>query len=379
MTGDNGILTKAKEARIKTEKAEIVEKIQTEILEKQAGNNGDITEKQLNDILQNHGTVTGEGEDKILTTIEKGYEIKVSDIFGKTTVGGSTGVSVSDIFDATGTVEGKLHIGDFINYTAGDWTDGKMSEIAKTGVEANNSINLPTTNFQFGGFTNTSSRDGNATPYDNTYNYVQETKSDGTKQAVTGWRLFDVNDGAITLISAGCPEDYFHPYVSSWIDSAYISEYILTGNINSNADASALELGTTYKVRDWSMYKNSKYKAQTATILTKAKLDEWYNKYQNMTNADTHIYETFQTIYGTKYESLIDNYVYYWLCSAYGNIGVYYIHPASHKEDTYYDRAFGVRVLVSLSSEIKLSEEPNGTKTVTSRNVDYTYNIWNLE
>lgn len=40
--------------------------------------------------------------------------------------------------------------------------------------------------------------------------------------------------------------------------------------------------------------------------------------------------------------------------------------------------AFGVRVLVSLSSEVKLSEEAVGSKTVVSRGNEYTYNVWNL-
>ena len=131
-------------------------------------------------------------------------------------------VEVGDIFDPTGTVEGKLHVGDFVNYSAGNWdgTNGtEYKKLSNTGGTAPvDSTDKPTSNFQFGGFTSTASRDGNATPYNTSYAYVTD-KSTG--QAVTGWRVFDVTDGKITLISAGCPEDYYHPGGTSY---AYISE-----------------------------------------------------------------------------------------------------------------------------------------------------------
>ena len=190
-------------------------------------------------------------------------------------------VDVDTVFDQTGNIDGKLHVGDFVNYSAGSWDGDNGTEYKKieesTGVVPNNSTDLPTGDSRFGGFTSTSSRDGNATPYDISYPYV---KDKATGQAVTGWRVFDVDDGKITLISAGCPEDFFR--VNNRND-AYISEYILTGNINSNADASALGLGTTYKVRDWSMYLASAYKTTgKATILTYEKLNEWYTKYMKV-------------------------------------------------------------------------------------------------
>ena len=61
-------------------------------------------------------------------------------------------------------------------------------------------------------------------------------KDKTTGKAVKGWRIFDITDEKITLISAGCPEDFYHPVDGN---SAYISEYILTGHINSIADASS--------------------------------------------------------------------------------------------------------------------------------------------
>ena len=287
------------------------------------------------------------------------------------------GVSISEIYDETGLVEDKLHIGDFVNYTAGTWEDGKITNIANTGVEANNSTELPSTAYQFGGFTEESSRDGNATPHNASYNYVQETTKEGIKQSVTGWRVFDIKeDGTIILISAGCPEDYYHPAGNN---NAYISEYILTGNINENikGQESTLGLGTTYKARDWSMYLNSNYKATSATVLTKEKIDEWYVKYMDLESADVYN-DIFKNIYGTKYESLIDNYSYYWLATAADQTFLIDVNPEYQQVFTYYE-ALGLRVLISLSPETKLSINRSGTKTITSRDVEYTYNVWDLK
>ena len=287
-------------------------------------------------------------------------------------------VDVDTVFDQTGNIDGKLHVGDFVNYSAGKW-DGdngtEYSKIANTGVAPNNATDLPAGDFQFGGFTSTASRDGNATPRISSYAYVTDK---ATGQAVTGWRVFDVTEEKITLISAGCPEDFYHPYRTNY---AYISEFILTGNINDGvADASSLGLGTTYKPRDWSMYLSSAYKTTgTATVLTKAKLDAWYTKYMGVADANTYNTATFQTIYGTKYESLIDNYSYYWLSSACSSLTLNCVYPSGRAMSGYDSNGCGLRPLITLPSTTKVSEESVGTKTVTSRGTDYTYNVWNIE
>ena len=268
----------------------------------------------------------------------------------------------------------KVKVGDFVNYSAGKWTAEDMTKIQNSGakIAANKSSSLPNKAFQFGGFTEGSSKDGNATPYNSSYAYVTD-KSTGS--AVTGWRVFDIDGDNVTLISAGCPEDYYHSYSTNY---GYISEYILSGNTNSSAP-SDLELGSKYTARDWSMYVNASYGSRiTATALTKTRLDQWYNKNYNLTSADTYNNSTFQKIYGTNNESLIDNYSYYWLASAYNSYYVYYVGPNSRYVNGSSNDAFGVRVLVSLPSGIQTSE-PVGTKTVTSRDKDYTYNVWNIK
>ena len=86
--GTNGIINKAKDAKIKTDIASIKENIQMEILGKQAENNGNISDDSLKEILEKYGTLSEEEKltDKTLTTTKGSYEIKVSDIFNGTTV-----------------------------------------------------------------------------------------------------------------------------------------------------------------------------------------------------------------------------------------------------------------------------------------------------
>ena len=88
LMGDNGLINKTKDAKIKTEIAGIKEEIQTDILGKQAENNGNISDDSLKEILEKYGTLSEEEKltDKTLTTTKENYEIKVSDIFNGTTV-----------------------------------------------------------------------------------------------------------------------------------------------------------------------------------------------------------------------------------------------------------------------------------------------------
>lgn len=88
LMGDNGLITRANDAKIATEIADIKEQIQTEILSEQAGNQGNILDSSLETILLKYGTLSNEEKliDKTLTTTKGNHEIKVSDIFNGTTV-----------------------------------------------------------------------------------------------------------------------------------------------------------------------------------------------------------------------------------------------------------------------------------------------------
>ena len=88
LMGDNGLINRTKDAKIATEIASIKEEIQTDILGEQGENQGKISDNTLKGILEKYGTLSKEEKliDKILTTTNGNYEIKVSDIFNGTTV-----------------------------------------------------------------------------------------------------------------------------------------------------------------------------------------------------------------------------------------------------------------------------------------------------
>ena len=88
LMGDNGLITRANDAKIATEIADIKEQIQTDILSEQAENYGNISDDTLKGILEKYGVLSKEEKliDKTLTTTKGNHEIKVSDIFNGTTV-----------------------------------------------------------------------------------------------------------------------------------------------------------------------------------------------------------------------------------------------------------------------------------------------------
>ena len=289
-------------------------------------------------------------------------------------------LTVADIFDSTGNDSNGLHIGDFVDYTAGNWDATSLAKITASGAKLAPTTTKPTAGYTFGGFGSTASRDGNAESYDSsTYTYVKYTSGN----AVTGWRVFDVDttSNKITLISAGCPEDYYHPYGTSY---GYISQYILTGD--STGKPSSLDL-SSYTPRDWTMYENSSKGAieNSAVALSKTRLDEWYSKYV-VASADTYTSSIFQKIYNEnsfkKYQTLIDNYSYYWLASAYPGYtnSLSYVGPNNKYVSRSSNLAFGVRVLVSISG-VQLTKSAT-TKTLQDpreSGTTYTYAYWNIQ
>ena len=93
LSGNNGILSNATEAKKKSIIADVKEQARVDILSKQADKLGeDLTEDELTEILDKYGEITGEGEslkDKILKTDNGRYEILIEDIIGEMTTGGS--------------------------------------------------------------------------------------------------------------------------------------------------------------------------------------------------------------------------------------------------------------------------------------------------
>ena len=116
------------------------------------------------------------------------------------------------------------------------------------------------------------------------------------------------------------------------------------------------------------MYENGYAEEDSAKVLTKAGLDEWYDKYiiEPGKDDEVNIYNTgvFKTIYQTeydKYQTLVDNYSYYWLGSAYNSGSMYGVnlHSRNVNDYCYSDYAFGLRLLVFLKSDISLKKRRN--------------------
>lgn len=246
----------------------------------------------------------------------------------------ANGVKPSELFDQAGSNADGLHIGDFVNYDAGTWTQDEINSIQtglKTNLQtANGSTGYPSNEFQFGGFTAGSSRNGNATPNPN-YGYVTAAcdyiKDASTNSAITGWRIFDIDGNTVTLISAGNPEDYM--VTTSVENYGFIHEYILTGNVNSDWTTGEKDKAN-YQKREWKKYVNEEQKATNAIPLTKKALDNWYTKYTETENANVELGTVFNKIYEEpyiKYQNIIDNYSQYWLSTASGNYGFYLFGP----------------------------------------------------
>lgn len=378
---NDGIIQHAEDVKIETRGATVEEERNLWRVEKVYDEYKNVkTAKTLEELIQDlvdRNLLTEDEKDIILGNEEKGIEAT-----GKVTIGSRTiefavksptQGSITDIYDSTGTGEG-LHIGDFINYDAGTWTDEDITAIENTGSKQSVSTGNPSNSFQFGKLTSGNSRNESVATNSTTYSYVK----DESGNAVKGWRIFDINGDTVTLISAGCTESYLHAKsCGSNTRNGYVSEYILTGNINSTADATALSLMSTCTKRDFSMYEQGI--GTNARTITKAILDDWYTKYMEFESADIYESETFKSIYGTKYESLIDIYAEYWLGTQ----------KTTYVDDLLYIGGYwqfssvscsssskGIRMLVDIPASVICTLE--GTKTITSRDVDYIYNVWDI-
>src|SRR5574344_529843 len=76
-----------------------------------------------------------------------------------------------------------VQVGDYVNYDAGNWNSSTdASKITSSGGTVTWSSSLPTTQGQFGGFTNGQSRNENSTPYSSSY-----------APRTAGWRVWDID------------------------------------------------------------------------------------------------------------------------------------------------------------------------------------------
>ena len=230
-------------------------------------------------------------------------------------------------------------VGDMVNYDAGKWNQSEdTSKITSSGGAVTWSSELPKNQGEFGGFTDGESRNSNS------------TSQSGYSPDYEGWKIWDIdyNIGEITLISAGQSETYYH-------DHGYGNE---SENILRN--------------RNWSMYENEYAKSGSAKTLTKEELDRWYKKYIDSNVDDTYNLDKFPTSSEKTLIKLVETGSHFWLASVYDPDRLYYVNPYSHRV-TYSGSwgrgyAYGIRVLVTLKSDIHV-EETTSTKGITTWNI----------
>lgn len=108
LTGDNGILSKSKEAKEESEKSKIIEQIKVDMAQKQVDKYGSINEEDLYSVLRKYGTISS--DNAILTTNKGNYNLLISDIYSTIIINrwkGKTAVFVGDsITYGTGTESG---------------------------------------------------------------------------------------------------------------------------------------------------------------------------------------------------------------------------------------------------------------------------------
>ena len=290
-------------------------------------------------------------------TIETTEGIVIYDVTGKT--GGESYKYIVRVYDKVGlskesseiTVTTKtagvpiasvVEVGDFVNYDAGTWTEADFNKITSSAGSptVNKSSSLPRGSGKFGGFTVGQSRNSNSTPYTTVW---------GTSYPpnYSGWRVWDIDEskGEITLISAGHPETYYHGSNSS-----------VSTNILRN--------------RDCSMYENQYAKSGSAHILTGQEAAEWYNKQfgtnytivDNGEKSSTFLDKEFTT---AEPISVLENGSYFWLASPYGETCMYFVSSLGHDVSFNETFAYGVRVLVSLTSDVQV-KEATATEGVTT-------------
>ena len=216
---------------------------------------------------------------------------------------------VSDL-PTSPTLASQAEIGDFVNYSAGNWT-------------ATKAIPTSSTLLTFGGYQSGKSRD------------TSVTCSGTSNNTYSGWRVFSISGDTVKLIHAGTPECFYHqsPYGSN-------SERILTGKING-----AIELSQPNEAQDFSYYLNEKY-ASSVSILTKSVLDNWYGD----TVTDGQIIT----------DDLIKTGSYYWLGQQQSSNDLWYVQPSGASSYTS-NKAYGIRPIITLKPGIKTSgKDENG-------------------
>ena len=192
----------------------------------------------------------------------------------------------------------KLKVGHYVVYDAGVWDEEKD-------VPSSSSA------FTLGGYKKDSSRNDGVS-----CNYISDEEY--LKQKRSGWRVFSIDEGIVTLIHDGISMCYYHGYGNNTNDK---SVSILSGNDeNINFD----------------YFLDNKY-ASSVNILSKEDIDKYYgsdSSYKRIEN------------------DLINVGIPYWLASKKGTSFMWYVTEGGTVA-TDQVGVYGVRVLVTLAPDVK--------------------------
>ncbi len=241
LMGDNGILTKAEKAKLETRGGAVQEARdlwKAEINADEKINNE--TTKTLDEVL----------DELIFQNLITKEERKEIEETGQVTIGSRVIVFTEEFL-----ISDIVKVGDFVNYTAGIWTQEEIDNLENlyTGKS------LPKSAGEFGGFQVGDSKDETID--------IQQYEGTKKNKYQFGWRVLSVDSESniVELIHSGTPEAYYQGYNGS---AGYQSYYILTGK-NSN--------GQSYsgKYRNWKEYENLDFAIEnSARLCTSSEMDE---------------------------------------------------------------------------------------------------------
>lgn len=203
----------------------------------------------------------------------------------------------------------KLKVGHYVVYDAGSWEEDKEVPTRKN-------------QFTFGGYTKDSSRNEGIT-----CNYLSEEDYSSNKRS--GWRVFSIEDGIVTLIHDGISMCYYHGYGNNTNDK---SVKILTGNDENIS---------------FDNYLDNKY-ASSIRILSKEDIDKYYGE---------------DSSYKKIEDDIITVGIPYWLASKKGTNFMWYVTEGGTVA-TDQVGMYGVRVLVTLGDDVKTTGLTNNKEWI---------------
>ena len=408
--GDNGVITKSKEASEKQEIAGMVEKIRLDIAAKETEkvqNNSKLTKSEMEDILEKYGKINYEGTTiKSITTTKGNYEILYKDIYTgtlevvtytatfsgtKVTSNGANTVNEGETYTATLTIENGYEI-DTLTVKMGGTE--LVENIGYT--YTNSTITIPSVSGNIEIIVSGKIEGITASDIEADASYIGKYVNYGGQETFKGvkWRIYNAENGQIQLIADNYIKSDVMPTIEGikkgTAEGAY-SDYCVYPE-----EGRITLLNYINTTSNW-----SEFVAVTGATVTGGPTIEQFKNSYNRThgpNSDADVKEIFiakseimsdglEGYYvgtiedGTGYVKLnqtemenlyiinnTTNAVGYWLgsVSAYYGLGTMIVYHQGDFEEggSYWDTTTSLRPLVTLPSGITLIEQENGTYNI---------------